>query len=149
MVFTFVRKPGVAWHNNLAENHVRQGVLYRKLSGGRRSWHGAEVLERLMSVYRTCRIQSAEVCRSSARRAAREGLPGLRCPVRLTTKLNAYVSGRISGGSWTGDGKRSSRWTTGASMPPASPGQGDNRRGGANGERRLAGAVSASPQQHN
>jgi len=53
-----VRKPGVAWHNNLAENHVRQGVLYRKLSGGRRSWKGAWVLERLMSVYRTCRMRS-------------------------------------------------------------------------------------------
>lgn len=58
MIFTFVRKPGVAWHNNLAENHVRQGVLYRKLSGGRRSWKGAWVLERLMSVYRTCRMRS-------------------------------------------------------------------------------------------
>lgn len=57
MVFTFVRKPGVAWHNNLAENHVRQGVLYRKISGGRRSWKGAWILERLMSVFRTCRIR--------------------------------------------------------------------------------------------
>ncbi len=57
MIFTFVRKPGVAWHNNLAENHVRQGVLYRKISGGRRSWEGAWVLERLMSIYRTCRMR--------------------------------------------------------------------------------------------
>ena len=70
MVFTFVRKPGVAWHNNLAENHVRQDVLYRKISGGRRSWHGAEVLERLMSVYRTCRIRGlkfVEVVRDALR----------------------------------------------------------------------------------
>jgi transposase len=57
MVFTFLRKPGVPWQNNLAENHVRQGVLYRKISGGRRSWHGAWVLERLMTVYRTCRMK--------------------------------------------------------------------------------------------
>ena len=70
MVFTFLRKPGVAWHNNLAENHVRQGVLYRKISGGRRSWRGAWVLERLMSVYRTCRIRGlkfVEVVRDALR----------------------------------------------------------------------------------
>jgi transposase len=57
MVFTFLLKPGVAWHNNLAENHVRQGVLYRKISGGRRTWSGAKILERLMSVYRECRVR--------------------------------------------------------------------------------------------
>ena len=70
MVFTFLRKPGVAWHNNLAENHVRQGVLYRKISGGRRSWNGARILERLMSVYRTCRIRGlnfVEVVRDALR----------------------------------------------------------------------------------
>ncbi len=58
MVFTFLLKPGVPWQNNLAENHIRQGVLYRKISGGRRSWKGAWILERLMSVYRTCRMRS-------------------------------------------------------------------------------------------
>ncbi|MGI0067861.1 MAG: IS66 family transposase [Thermoplasmata archaeon] len=70
MVLTFLRKPGVAWHNNLAENHVRQGVLYRKISGGRRSWQGAWVLERLMSVDRTCRIRGlkfVEVVRDALR----------------------------------------------------------------------------------
>jgi transposase len=70
MVFTFLVKPGVAWHNSLAESHVRQGVLYRKISGGRRSWRGAWVLERLMSVYRTCRIRGVnflEVVRDAVR----------------------------------------------------------------------------------
>jgi transposase len=70
MVFPFLRKPGVAWHNNLAENHVRQGVLYRKISRGRRSWTGAWVLERLMSVYRTCRVRGlnfVEVMRDALR----------------------------------------------------------------------------------
>jgi transposase len=70
MVFTFLFRPGVAWHNNLAENHVRQGVLYRKISGGRRSWRGAWVLERLMSIYRTCRIRGlnfVEVVRDAMR----------------------------------------------------------------------------------
>lgn len=57
MLFTFVTEPGVAWHNNLAENHIRQGVLFRKISGGRRLWDGAKVLERLLSMYRTCRMR--------------------------------------------------------------------------------------------
>lgn len=55
MLFTFVRKPGVPWNNNSAENAIRQGVLIRKISGGRRTWIGARVLERLLTVYRTCR----------------------------------------------------------------------------------------------
>jgi transposase len=55
MLFTYVVEPGVPWHNNAAENQIRQGVLFRKISGGRRSWPGAAVLERLLTVYRTCR----------------------------------------------------------------------------------------------
>ena len=55
MLFTFVIRPAVPWHNNEAESQVRQGVLFRKISGGRRSWMGAWVLERLLTVYRTCR----------------------------------------------------------------------------------------------
>ncbi len=54
-LFTFVIEPGVPWHNNEAETQIRQGVLFRKISGGRRSWMGAWVLERLLTVYRTCR----------------------------------------------------------------------------------------------
>ncbi|EQD42359.1 transposase, partial [mine drainage metagenome] len=48
-------KPGVPWNNNGAENAIRQGVLIRKVSGGRRTWSGARVLERLLTIYRTCR----------------------------------------------------------------------------------------------
>ena len=55
MLFTFLRKPGVPYHNNRAENAIRQGVLIRKVSGGRRTWAGARMLERLLTVYRTCR----------------------------------------------------------------------------------------------
>jgi transposase len=55
MLFTFLVEPGVPWHNNSAESQVRQGVLFRKVSGGRRSWGGAWVLERLLTVYRTCK----------------------------------------------------------------------------------------------
>ncbi|MGI0132355.1 MAG: IS66 family transposase [Thermoplasmata archaeon] len=57
MLFTFVRRPGVPWNNNAAENAIRQGVLIRKVSGGRRTWAGARVLERLLTVYRTCRTR--------------------------------------------------------------------------------------------
>ena len=63
MMFTFVVEPGVPWHNNDAETQVRQGVLFRKVSGGRRSWMGAWVLERLLSVYRTCRKRGIEFLR--------------------------------------------------------------------------------------
>jgi transposase len=57
-LFTFIVEPGVAWHNNEAETQIRQGVLYRKISGGRRSWAGAWALERLLTIYRTCRKRS-------------------------------------------------------------------------------------------
>lgn len=70
MVFTFLLKPGVAWHNNLAENHVRHGVPYRNVSDDRRSGRGARVLERLMSIDRTCRIRGInflEVVRDALR----------------------------------------------------------------------------------
>lgn len=55
MVFTFVRDPEVPYHNNGAENAIRQGVLHRKVSGGRRSWTGAEILAVLLSVFQSCR----------------------------------------------------------------------------------------------
>ena len=55
MLFTFVTRPEAPWHNNAAENQIRQGVLFRKISGGRRSWAGARILEQLLTIYRTCR----------------------------------------------------------------------------------------------
>lgn len=63
MLFTFLTTPGVPFHNNDAETQVRQGVLYRKISGGRRSWTGAWVLERLLTVYRTCQKRKLEFIR--------------------------------------------------------------------------------------
>jgi len=53
MLFTFMDHEGVPWHNNDAERAIRQGVLHRKISGGRRTWTGAEVFETLLSVYET------------------------------------------------------------------------------------------------
>jgi len=53
MLFTFIKHDGVPWHNNDAERAIRQGVLHRKISGGRRTWPGAGIFETLLSVYET------------------------------------------------------------------------------------------------
>jgi len=53
-LFTFVRRSGVSWKSNEAEREVRVAVIHRKVSGGRRTARGAWVLERLLTVWRTC-----------------------------------------------------------------------------------------------
>jgi transposase len=53
-LFTFVRIQGVSWNSNEAEREVRVAVIHRKVSGGRRTARGAWVLERLLTVWRTC-----------------------------------------------------------------------------------------------
>jgi transposase len=53
MLFTFIKHDDVPWHNNDAERAIRQGVLHRKISGGRRTWPGAGIFETLLSVYET------------------------------------------------------------------------------------------------
>lgn len=53
MLFTFVEVEGVPWHNNDAERAIRKGVLIRKISGGRRTWVGAEVFQILLSISET------------------------------------------------------------------------------------------------
>jgi transposase len=55
MLFTFMDHEGVSWHNNDAERAIRQGVLHRKVSGGRRTWTGAEVFEVILSTYETAK----------------------------------------------------------------------------------------------
>ena len=57
MLFTFMEFEGVSWHNNDAERAIRKGVLHRKISGGRRTWTGAEVFEVLLSIYETSKIR--------------------------------------------------------------------------------------------
>ena len=53
-LYTFVRIPGTPWNSNEAEREVRVAVVARKISGGRRTARGAWVLERILSVWRTC-----------------------------------------------------------------------------------------------
>ncbi len=70
MGFPFLRRHGVAWHDDPAENHARPGVLHWTIRGGRRSWRDAWVLERLRSTYRTWRIRKVsfpEVVREALR----------------------------------------------------------------------------------
>ncbi|PWR70095.1 IS66 family transposase [Methanospirillum stamsii] len=53
MLLTFMLYDDVPWHNNDAERAIRQGVLHRKISGGRRTWVGADVFGVLLSIYET------------------------------------------------------------------------------------------------
>jgi transposase len=53
MLFTFMQYEDVPWNNNDAERAIRQGVLHRKISGGRRTWAGADVFGVLLSIYET------------------------------------------------------------------------------------------------
>lgn len=82
MLFTFVVTPGVPWHNNEAERQVRQGVLFRKISGGRRSWLGAWILERLLTVYRTCKKRGLDYLRVVTDALMGKGYPEFGAPSR-------------------------------------------------------------------
>lgn len=55
MLFTFVDVEGVPWHNNDAERAIRKGVLIRKISGGRRTWKGADIFQVLLSISETAK----------------------------------------------------------------------------------------------
>jgi transposase len=56
-LWTFTEVPGVEPTNNAAERGLRSAVIYRKLSLGSQSERGERVLERLLSVSQTCRLQ--------------------------------------------------------------------------------------------
>ena len=80
MLFTFLRKPEAPWNNNSAENAIRQGVLIRKVSGGRRTWAGARALERLLTIYRTCRKRGTSFRGFVLRALAGGAAPGVGPP---------------------------------------------------------------------
>lgn len=79
-LFTFLIRPGVRWNNNPAETEIRQGVLYRKISGGRRTWEGARTLERLMSIYRTCRKRGLQFVKVIVDALSGSGYPAFGAP---------------------------------------------------------------------
>jgi transposase len=60
-LWTFVDVEGVEPTNNLGERAERQGVLWRKTSGGTDSARGSRFVERVLTVVHTCRQQGKNV----------------------------------------------------------------------------------------
>jgi transposase len=56
-LWTFAEVAGVEPTNNAAERGLRRAVIYRKLSLGSQSEEGERMIERLLSVSQTCRLQ--------------------------------------------------------------------------------------------
>lgn len=55
--WTFTLVPGVSATNNAAERSLRGAVLWRKTSGGTHTFHGDRLVERLLTMRETCRLQ--------------------------------------------------------------------------------------------
>jgi transposase len=64
MIFPFIIHPEISWNNNDAERGIRKGVLHRKVSGGRRTWSGAGVLERLLTISETAKKRGRNIIES-------------------------------------------------------------------------------------
>jgi len=56
-LFRFTQDKDVAGDNNIAERGLRKAVIIRKISNGSRSDKGAEILEVLLSIVETARLQ--------------------------------------------------------------------------------------------
>ena len=56
-LWTFTRIAGVPATNNTAERALRHGVLWRKTSYGTQTDHGDRLVERLLTIRETCRLQ--------------------------------------------------------------------------------------------
>ena len=56
-LFRFTQDVKIDGDNNLAERGLRKAVIIRKISNGSRSDKGAEILEVLLSVVETARLQ--------------------------------------------------------------------------------------------
>ena len=76
-LWQFVTEEGVEPTNNAAERALRRGVLWRKRSFGSQSARGCRLVERLLTVVGTRRLQHKPVLRylEEAVRAHRAGLP--------------------------------------------------------------------------
>ena len=66
-MFTFLTIEGVKWHNNDSERPFRPSATIRKVSGGNRSWEGAEAHVVLQSVDQTCKARGLDFCGSVAK----------------------------------------------------------------------------------
>ena len=56
-LWTFSRLPGVPATNNAAERALRHAVMWRKTSYGTQTDHGDRLVERLLTMRETCRLQ--------------------------------------------------------------------------------------------
>jgi transposase len=56
-LWTFTRLPGVPATNNAAERALRHAVQWRKTSYGTQTGHGDRLVERLLTMRETCRLQ--------------------------------------------------------------------------------------------
>ena len=56
-MFRFTQDEEIEGDNNLAERELRKAVIIRKISNGNRSAKGAEILEVLLSIVETARLQ--------------------------------------------------------------------------------------------
>lgn len=64
-LFTFLRHPGVEWHNNRAERGLRPSVVTRKSSFGSRSTEGAQASAILQSIIQTTRLRGENFLRAA------------------------------------------------------------------------------------
>jgi transposase len=60
-LWTFTTTPGVPATNNAAERALRHAVLWRKQSYGTQTEHGDRLVERLLTIRETCRLQGRRV----------------------------------------------------------------------------------------
>ena len=60
-LWTFTRLPGVPATNNASERALRHAVLWRKTSYGTQTDHGDRLVERLLTLRETCRLQHRRV----------------------------------------------------------------------------------------
>lgn len=84
----FVKTPGVEWHNNRAERHLRPLVVSRKMSFGSDTPEGADRTCVLHSIIETCRLQNirpVDVLREKMVKGQPENLP---LTLSLTKQLN-------------------------------------------------------------
>ncbi len=87
-IFRFVNTPGVEWHNNRAERHLRPLVVSRKISFGSDTPEGARRTCALHSVIETCRLQNirpVELLRENMMKGANDNSPLTQL---LTSRLN-------------------------------------------------------------
>jgi len=56
-ILTFVENEGVPSHNNYGEYIIRKAVLKRKVSGGSKSFKGAQAYAILQSIAQTCHLR--------------------------------------------------------------------------------------------